>query len=99
LLASIGGALGVAFAIWGIRFLTLLLANGREDFTLHPELNWHVLGAAVALSLVTGLLFGLAPALQATRVDLAPALKETRMGQRSSQRSLRRASLGQMLVV
>jgi ABC-type antimicrobial peptide transport system permease subunit len=32
LLASIGGALGVAFAIWGIRFLTFLLANGREDF-------------------------------------------------------------------
>src|SRR5204862_2946940 len=35
LLAWIGGALGVAFAIWGIRFLTFLLANGREDFTLH----------------------------------------------------------------
>jgi predicted permease len=98
LLASIGGAVGVAFAIWGIRFLTLLLANGREDFTLHPDLNWHVLGAAGALSLLTGLLFGLAPALQSTRVDLMPALKETRAGQPGSQRSFR-ASLGQMLVV
>ena len=37
LLASIGGAVGVLFAIWGIRFLTFLLANGREDFTLHPD--------------------------------------------------------------
>src|SRR5262252_4827705 len=46
LLASIGGAAGVAIAIWGIRFLTFLLANGREDFTLRPDLNWHVLGAA-----------------------------------------------------
>jgi len=99
LLASIGGVLGVAFAIWGIRFLTLLLANGRENFTLHPHLNCHVLGAAVALSLLTGLLFGLAPALQATRVDVMPALKETQAGQPGSQRSFRRASLSQMLVV
>jgi predicted permease len=99
LLASIGGALGVAFAIWGIRFLTLLLANGRENFTLHPDLNWHVLGAALALSLLTGLLFGLAPALQSTRVDVIPALKETRAGQPGSQHSLRRASLSQLLVV
>src|SRR5438067_8572504 len=62
LLASIGGALGVAVAVWGIRFLTLLLANGREEFTLRPDLNWHVLGVAMALSIMTGMLFGLAPA-------------------------------------
>ena len=46
-----------------------------------PDLNWHVLGAAAVLSLVTGALFGLAPALQATRVDVMPALKEARAGQ------------------
>jgi len=99
LLAFIGGAVGVAFAIWGIRFLTLLLANGNPDFALHPDLNWHVLGAAMALSLATGLLFGLAPALQSTRVDVMPALKETRAGQSGSQRSMRRLSLSQALVV
>jgi predicted permease len=98
LLAAIGGAMGVAFAVWGIRFLTLLLANGSPDFTLHPDLSWRVLGAAVALSLVTGLLFGLAPALQSTRVDLISALKEMRTGGAGSQRSFRRASLGQILV-
>jgi len=98
LLASMGGALGVAFAIWGIRFLTLLLANGRADFTLHPHLNWHVLGAAVALSLLTGLLFGFAPALQATRVDVMPALKQLQAGQPGSRHSFRRAGLSQMLV-
>jgi macrolide transport system ATP-binding/permease protein len=78
ILASMGGVLGIAFALWGIRFLTALLANGREDFTLHAELNWHVLMVAAGLALLTGILFGLAPALQSTRVDLLPALKESR---------------------
>jgi len=94
LLASLGGVLGVLFAIWGMRFLTLLLANGRANFTLHAELNWHVLGAAAALSLLTGVLFGLAPAIQATRVDVMPALKEARAGESRS----RRASPSQVLV-
>jgi predicted permease len=79
-LALAGGALGVGFAVWGIRFLTLLLANGREHFTLRADLNWNVLGVTAALSLLTGVLFGLAPALQSTRVDLMPALKESRTG-------------------
>jgi macrolide transport system ATP-binding/permease protein len=59
LLASLGGALGVLFAVWGIRFLILLLANGRMNFTVSADLNWHVLGAAAALSLLAGMLFGL----------------------------------------
>jgi predicted permease len=99
LLASMGGALGVAFAMWGIRFLTFLLANGREDFTLHPTLNWHVLGVVSLVSILTGLLFGLAPALQSTRVDVIPALKEARMGQPAARHSFRGASLSQLLVV
>jgi predicted lysophospholipase L1 biosynthesis ABC-type transport system permease subunit len=57
LLVSIGGAVGVLIAVWGIRVLTLLLANGREDFTLHRDLNWHVLVAVVTLSMITGLTF------------------------------------------
>jgi len=81
LLASLSGALGVLFGLWGVRFLTLLLANGQDDFTLHAELNWHVLGATFALSLVCGALFGLAPALQSARAGVMPALKETRAGE------------------
>ena len=80
LLAVLGGTLGVVFAIWGIRFLTLLLANGREDFTLRAELNWPVLCVVAGLSVLTGVLFGLAPALQSTRTDVVPALKESRTG-------------------
>ena len=98
LLAVLGGALGVAFAIWGIRFLTLLLANGRENFTLRAELNWHVLAVVAALSLLTGVLFGLAPALQSTRMDFMPALKESRTGEARGH-GFRRLSLSRILMV
>ncbi len=79
MLASLGGALGVLFAIWGVRSLPLLLSNG-QNFTLHAELNWHVLGVTAALSVVCGLLFGLTPAIQSTRPDVMPALKNGRGG-------------------
>ena len=80
MLASLGGALGVMFAIWGVRSLTFLLSNGRENFTLHAELNWNVLGVTAALSVVCGLLSGLAPAIQSTRPDVMPALQNSRWG-------------------
>jgi macrolide transport system ATP-binding/permease protein len=80
MLASLGGALGVVFAVWGAQALTLLFSNGRENFTLRAELNWHVLGVTAALSVVCGLLFGLAPAMEATRADVMPALKNGRWG-------------------
>ncbi len=99
LLASLGGALGVVFAIWGMRFLTLLLANGRANFTLHADLNWHVLGVAAALSVLTGVVFGLAPALNATRMDLVPALKEIRAAQPAARQAFRRISVSRLLVV
>ncbi len=78
MLASLGGAFGVLFAIWGVRSLTFLLSHGEENFTLHAELNWNVLGATAALSIVCGLLFGLVPAIQSTRLDVMPALKNGR---------------------
>jgi len=75
MLASLGGTLGVLFAIWGVQALTFLLSHGQENFTLHAQLNWNVLGVTAALSLVCGVLFGLAPAIQSTRPDVMPALK------------------------
>ncbi|QOY90362.1 ABC transporter permease [Paludibaculum fermentans] len=80
MLASLGGALGVLFAVWGVRWLTFLFSRGREDFTLHAELNWHVLIVTAALSVVCGLVFGLVPAIQSTRPDVIPALKDGRGG-------------------
>ncbi len=81
LLASLGGLAGLAFASWGIRALTILIGNGRENFTLNASLNWRVLAITIGLSLLTGILFGLAPAIQATRVDLNGALKRARAGE------------------
>jgi macrolide transport system ATP-binding/permease protein len=80
MLASLGGAFGVLFAIWGVRSLTFLLSRGQENFTLHAELNWKVLGVTAALSVVCGLFFGLVPAIQSTRPDVMPALKNGRGG-------------------
>src|SRR5204862_1645058 len=76
LLASLSGVLGVVLALAGIRVLTRLLANGDEGFTLHAGVNWHVLMIALGLSLVCGMLFGLAPAVQGTRSALMPMLRE-----------------------
>ena len=101
LLASLGAALGLLFAQVGrTRALTVLLANGRENFPLNAGLNWRVLAVTVGLTLLTGLLFGLAPALQSTRVDLTSALKQTRAGEvRKRIAPWLRVSLGQALVV
>ena len=80
MLSFVGALLGLLVAYWGIQSITWLLANGHDNFTLHANLNWQVLGFTLALALVTGIVFGLAPAIQATGVDLTPALKETRAG-------------------
>jgi predicted permease len=77
LIATLGGLMGLFVAALGIRFLTWLLANGREDFTLHAGIDGRILVFALLLSVVSGIAFGLAPTVQATRVDIAPALKES----------------------
>jgi macrolide transport system ATP-binding/permease protein len=96
LLAVLGGAAGILFAVWGIGFLTRMLSGGSQPFLLRPELNSGVLAAASLLTVLTGVLFGLAPALQATRVDPMPVLKESRAGET---RSRARFGLGRLLVV
>jgi predicted permease len=98
LLAAAGGALGVCLAVWGVHFLTVLLSGGSSGMTFRAGLNWHVLAAAVALSILTGIVFGLAPALQATRVDLTAGLKQSRTGEPRS-RGFLRLGLGRILVV
>lgn len=101
LLAGWGGALGIAVAFWGIRLLQVLFVNTNTGTTLRAEINWDVLAAAAGLSLLTGILFGLAPALNSTRVDVTPALKEsgTSAPRGRGPRSSFHLGLGHLLVI
>jgi predicted permease len=80
LLASLGGALGVLFAFWGKRALVALADRDTSFLPANIELslNWRVLAFTLIISLLTGILFGLAPAFRATRLDLTTALKQGR---------------------
>ncbi|HWS52483.1 MAG TPA: ABC transporter permease [Pyrinomonadaceae bacterium] len=75
LLSAAGGALGLLLAAWGVA----ALAGLSPDTLPRSEglaLDARAFGFALLVSVVTGLLFGLAPALQTSRVDLQAALKE-----------------------
>jgi putative ABC transport system permease protein len=79
IVAVIGGAIGVLIAVWGID--ALRAANPADAARFAPGwnqlgINLPVLGFTVAVSLLSGLLFGLAPALQVSRPDLNQTLKE-----------------------
>ena len=98
LLAGMGGAAGLLLAVWGARALRGLLAGGRDGFPLPVDLNWQVLAVTFLLTLLTGMLFGLAPALQAASVDVQSALKESRLGEQRP-RGRHGISLSRLLVV
>jgi predicted permease len=96
LLAVLGGALGVLFALW-IKEGLLLVSEwaGREMSALDPRLDLRVLGFTLGLSFLTGLIFGILPAMRATDLDLTPTLKDT--GRSSS--AIGRSWLSKGLVV
>jgi predicted permease len=80
LLAALGGAVGVLLAFWG---KSALLTLSDKDTGLLPSgvdlnLNWRVLAFTLTISILTGVLFGLAPAWRATNLDLATSLKQGR---------------------
>ena len=72
LLSLAGGLAGCILAWWGMRTLQQVDLPFRVDLTL----DYRVLAFAIALSLLTGVTFGLAPALKATRVDLLQTLRD-----------------------
>ena len=95
LLSVLGGVVGVLVALWGMQGL-MAISDRHTDFIpteVDLRLNWRVLGFTFAVSLLTGILFGLVPALRATKTDLSSMLKQ-------SQRSTGKISrLGKGLVV
>ena len=84
LMAGAGGLLGVLFAGWTSRGLLLLVPPDRRPLIDAP-VDGFTLGFAAAISIATALLFGLAPAIVSTRVDLLPAMKQAGSGQVSSE--------------
>lgn len=96
-IALLGGALGVAFAYWGIRWIEASIpADNPPPFWMRFTIDGPVLLYTLGIAVATGLLFGIAPALQALKTDLHETLKE---GGRGAGGSLRRNRLRSGLVV
>ncbi len=76
LLALVAGGLGLLFAVWGRNLLWALRPAALANAPLDLSFDLRVLAFSLGLSLVTGLLFGLAPAIQATRPALVAELKQ-----------------------
>ncbi len=75
LLSFIGGLLGLLFAYWLSDALTAFQPP-RLGTAIPVRMDWRVLGFSALLTISTGVIFGLAPALQATRTDLVAAMKD-----------------------
>lgn len=93
LLACCGGALGLVIAKWASRVLLALLSSGRAPINLELHLDSRVLAFTAIVCVVSGILFGLAPALRATRVDLLSSLKQSSTGS-----AARKLAAGKFLV-
>lgn len=90
LLALVGGTLGILIAQWGIK-LILYISPDAIPRAREISLDWRVFAFTIALSFLTGILFGVVPALQAGVVDVHETLKET--GRGTSGRHWLRSSL------
>lgn len=97
LLASAGGALGVLLSYWASGILLAFMSSGTDPITLHVTPGLRVLTFTASVSVLTGVLFGLAPALRGTRLSLTPSLKEGTDGAHRHGRRLR-LGLGKALV-
>ena len=75
LLAALGGAAGLGVVRWYMAYVDSLRGTLPGYFALDWRLDWRALACSALLTLASGLLFGLAPALNATRDDIASALK------------------------
>ena len=75
LLSVAGGAFGILFARVAAKSLVTFLSNNWfPPLQINTTIDWHVLIFTMAVSMVVGIIFGLAPALHNSRVDVAPAL-------------------------
>ncbi|HLN02313.1 MAG TPA: ABC transporter permease [Bryobacteraceae bacterium] len=101
ILSGLGGAAGLILAFLGTHVLVAYMASGREPISLNVTPDPRVLVFTAAVSVLTGILFGLSPALRSTRLDLTPALKENAGDLAAGARGQRglRLGLGRALAV
>jgi putative ABC transport system permease protein len=92
LLAMAGGGLGLLLALWANEFL-LALSAGALPRVEHVALDWRVVFFTLLVSVATGLVFGLAPALSASKTDLTESLKEGGRAGAAGLRSRARSAL------
>ncbi|HEY7498230.1 MAG TPA: ABC transporter permease [Vicinamibacterales bacterium] len=79
LLSAAGGALGILLGVWGIEALVAIAPQSAPRVG-EIGLDRTVLAFALAMTLITGMLFGIVPAIQAARADVTPALKDGARG-------------------
>lgn len=77
LMSVLGGLLGLVFAYWGTHALVALMSTSSSPLILDAGADTKVLLFTFAASVLTGILFGLAPAFRITRIELASAMKDT----------------------
>src|SRR4030095_3119784 len=83
LLSAVGGTVGLLVALWSFKLLQQLIPDYMTDMTT-LSLDGQVLGYSMLISLLTGICFGLVPALQSSRTDLNESLKQGGRGFSSS---------------
>jgi putative ABC transport system permease protein len=86
LLGAIGGAAGLFVAMWAVSLLTATAVTGLPR-AQNISVNWNVALFALALSVVTGLIFGIAPALQAVQQPIRRSLNDEARGSTGSART------------
>ncbi|HEX4684699.1 MAG TPA: ABC transporter permease [Gemmatimonadaceae bacterium] len=96
LLATLGASCGVAFAAWGSRLLVGLLSRGDDVLSLDLAVDRRVLLFTIAITTVTGLLFGVVPAWRSGRVDPQSAMKAQGRG---LAQGFHRFTMGKALVI
>ncbi len=96
LVAALGGTLGILLSIAGTHLLLALVSTGFDNLGLDVPRDSHVLVFTVAISLVTLLLFGLAPAIRGTRLDINRTLAANTRGTIGSRTDVRS---GRLLVI
>jgi putative ABC transport system permease protein len=89
LLASIGGMLGLGLALASVRAFDAAVANIGKPYWISFSMDWMVFGYLAAVSALTGLVFGMAPALQVSKTNVNEVLKEGGRGQAGGVRARR----------